>query len=200
MNSASHSDLPRGEAGRPVGGHQLNSRFHFSFMKRSATSRNETYGSSIKEIGSFGSIEDFWSFYSHLTRPNDLAVNTDYYMFREPVKPLWEDPENKNGGRWTIRMKKGIANRAFEDMSICLIGEQFDEYETVNGLALSVRYQEDVLSLWTRTSDEQSRLDSIRDVAQAAMEYLPAMKNTDWEYKRHEVVVEAVFKNDATVR
>jgi len=31
-------------------------------------------------------------------------------------------------------------------------------------------------------------------------EYLPAMKNTDWEYKRHEVVVEAVFKNDATVR
>mmetsp|Transcript_27460 Transcript_27460/g.107465 ORF Transcript_27460/g.107465 Transcript_27460/m.107465 type:complete len:98 (-) Transcript_27460:515-808(-) len=97
-------------------------------------------------------------------------------------------------------MKKGIANRAFEDMSICLIGEQFDEYETVNGLALSVRYQEDVLSLWTRTSDEQSRLDSIRDVAQAAMEYLPAMKNTDWEYKRHEVVVEAVFKNDATVR
>mmetsp|Transcript_27460 Transcript_27460/g.107464 ORF Transcript_27460/g.107464 Transcript_27460/m.107464 type:complete len:128 (-) Transcript_27460:846-1229(-) len=104
MNSASHSDLPRGEAGRPVGGHQLNSRFHFSFMKRSATSRNETYGSSIKEIGSFGSIEDFWSFYSHLTRPNDLAVNTDYYMFREPVKPLWEDPENKVGSKAIVEL------------------------------------------------------------------------------------------------
>lgn len=75
--------------------HALHSRFHFLYQRRYASTRTDLYGSSIKEIGTFGTVEDFWSHYTHLVRPNDLPVNTNYYLFRDPIQPLWEDPANK---------------------------------------------------------------------------------------------------------
>ena len=29
-----------------------------------------------------------------------LPSNTDYFMFKDYIKPQWEDCKNKNGGRW----------------------------------------------------------------------------------------------------
>jgi len=52
-------------------------------------------------------VEDFWAYYNHLVRPNDLPTSIDYQLFREGVSPLWEDPVNKNGGKWVVRLKKG---------------------------------------------------------------------------------------------
>mmetsp|Transcript_5424 Transcript_5424/g.16184 ORF Transcript_5424/g.16184 Transcript_5424/m.16184 type:complete len:211 (+) Transcript_5424:44-676(+) len=179
-----------GDVGQATGKkHALQSRFHFSYMRRSPSGRTEIYGSTIREIGTFGTVEDFWSYYNHLVRPNDLPTNTQFFLFRDSVRPTWEDPANKNGGRWTIRLKKGICSRAFEDLAIAFIGEQFDGSEVVCGIALSIRFKEDVLSLWIRTSDDAVVLDSIRDVAQGAMQdYISANTTKEWEYKQHVAV------------
>ena len=29
-----------------------------------------------------------------------LPSNTDYFLFKDYIKPQWEDCKNKNGGRW----------------------------------------------------------------------------------------------------
>eukprot|EP00188_Purpureofilum_apyrenoidigerum_P003007 Plantae.Rhodophyta-Purpureofilum_apyrenoidigerum.ctg30525.p1 GENE.Plantae.Rhodophyta-Purpureofilum_apyrenoidigerum.ctg30525~~Plantae.Rhodophyta-Purpureofilum_apyrenoidigerum.ctg30525.p1 ORF type:complete len:211 (-),score=30.98 Plantae.Rhodophyta-Purpureofilum_apyrenoidigerum.ctg30525:78-710(-) len=181
---------PSGDIGQVTSRkHVLQSRFHFSFMRRGPSTRTEIYGSSIREIGTFGTVEDFWSYYNHLVRPNDLPVNTEYYLFRDSVRPMWEDPANKSGGRWTIRLKKGICNQAFEDLAMAFIGEQLDESDIVCGIALSIRFQEDVLSLWTRTSDDTVALENIRTMAREAMqEYISVNTAKEWEYKQHVAV------------
>jgi translation initiation factor 4E len=35
---------------------------------------------------------------------------------------MWEDEENKNGGRWDIWIQKGYSNRLWEDLLLALIG------------------------------------------------------------------------------
>ena len=32
----------------------------------------------------------FWAFYNHMIRPNELPNSSDYHLFRDGVKPMWE--------------------------------------------------------------------------------------------------------------
>lgn len=43
-----------------------------------------------------------------MIRPNDIKTTTDYHLFKDGIKPTWEDPQNKNGGKWMVRLKKGF--------------------------------------------------------------------------------------------
>lgn len=35
-------------------------------------------------------VEQFWRFYSHLVRPGDLSGHSDFHLFKEGIKPMWE--------------------------------------------------------------------------------------------------------------
>ncbi len=41
-------------------------------------------------MASFKTVEEFWSVYSHLMRPNDLPSSINYHLFREGIAPMWE--------------------------------------------------------------------------------------------------------------
>jgi len=59
-------------------------------------------------------VEEFWSIYSHLHRPASLPNICDYHLFKEGVRPVWED--TPNGGKWIVRLKKGLASRYWENL------------------------------------------------------------------------------------
>ena len=124
-------------------------------------------------------VEDFWRLYVHLRRPvDDRPTVCDYHVFREGIKPMWEDETNVNGGKWIVRLKKGVAARYWEDLVrdpadilrlcprrpppysspvavgallqlLALVGGQFRVGDEICGAVLSVRYQEDILSVWS---------------------------------------------------
>jgi len=152
------------------------------FMHRSPGQKITDYEAAIKKIGSFSTIEQFWGLYSHLKRPDQLVNVSDYHIFKEGVRPVWEDPLNENGGKWIVRIKKGLASRYWEQLMIAIISEQFDVGREVCGAVLSLRHAEDILSLWNRTaSDSKSNL-RIRDTMKKLLG-LPA--ETVMEYKTH---------------
>lgn len=110
------------------------------------------YEHTLHPIASVRTAEDFWDVYSHLKRPSSLPVVSDYHMFKKNIRPIWEDEVNRSGGKWVVRLKKGVADRFWEDLLLALIGDQFgDAGEEVCGAVLSVRNGEDILSIWTRT-------------------------------------------------
>jgi hypothetical protein len=95
--------------------------------------------------------QQFWKVYSHLRRPSALPTVSDYHFFRDGIRPVWEDEENRRGGKWIIRLKRGVSDRYWEDLLMAMIGDQFAEAaEEVCGAVLSVRSGEDVFSIWTK--------------------------------------------------
>ena len=78
---------------------------------RPPTAKTADYEKSIKPVYRMSSVQDFWKVYVHLQRPSALPTVSDYHFFKEGIRPVWEDAENKQGGKWIMRLKKGVIDR-----------------------------------------------------------------------------------------
>lgn len=101
---------------------------------------------------------------------------TDYLLFHSGVRrPVWEDPLNHAGGKWIVRLRKGIADRVWEDLVMGVVGDMFDEcgsqgdgeeggWPEICGCTISVRQSEDIVSLWNRVDRDVKVREKIRCV------------------------------------
>uniref|UniRef100_A0A8C1T3L1 Eukaryotic translation initiation factor 4E family member 2 related sequence 1 n=1 Tax=Cyprinus carpio TaxID=7962 RepID=A0A8C1T3L1_CYPCA len=92
------------------------------------------------------------------------------------------DEANKNGGKWIIRLRKGLASRFWENIILAMLGEQFMVGEEICGVVVSIRFQEDILSIWNKTANDQVTTSRIRDTLRRVLNLPP---NTIMEYKTH---------------
>nr|XP_025866126.1 eukaryotic translation initiation factor 4E type 2-like isoform X2 [Vulpes vulpes] len=125
--------------------------------EKEKTERDKSQGSSKRKA------VQFWRFYSHMVHPRDLTGHSDFRLFKEGVKPMWEDDANKNGGKWIIRLQKGLTSRCWENLILAMLGEQFMVGEEICGAVISVQFQEDIISIWNKTSSDQATTARIRD-------------------------------------
>jgi len=53
-------------------------------------------------------------------------------MFKKGIKPVWEDSANCKGGKWILRLKKGLSSRIWENLLLAMIGTftNFTTYHT----------------------------------------------------------------------
>ncbi|WAR27785.1 IF4E2-like protein [Mya arenaria] len=104
----------------------------------------------------------FW--YSRKSQGNKSA---SYDQNLKLIGTFASDNANKNGGKWIIRLKKGLASRCWENLILAMLGEQF---------------MEDILSLWNRTASDGVTTSRIRDTLKRILNLPP---NTIMEYKTH---------------
>lgn len=125
-------------------------------------------------------VESFWSLWTHLNFPSSLLPTTDYILFHKGIRrPVWEDPLNLSGGKWIIRLRKGVADRLWEELVLAVIGDQFADCEVVSsgqgadggsewpqicGCTISVRQNEDIITVWNRVEDDAKVKEKIKYV------------------------------------
>ncbi|KAI1169069.1 translation initiation factor eIF4e [Nemania serpens] len=140
------------------------------------------YDKTLHAMMSVKTAEEFWLAYSHLKRPSALPTVSDYHLFKEGVRPIWEDEENKHGGKWILRLKKGVADRYYEELIIACVGDQFgDESDELCGVVLSMRNGEDVLSIWTRNTGQK-----VLKIRETMRRILRCPNDTRIEWKSHD--------------
>ncbi|CAJ0561949.1 unnamed protein product, partial [Mesorhabditis spiculigera] len=71
-------------------------------------------------------VEEFWRAYCHIRRPGDINTKLDLHFFKADIRPVWEDPENVEGGKLFWRIKANFADRIWENMLLLLAGYQFE--------------------------------------------------------------------------
>jgi len=74
-----------------------------------------------------------------------------------------------NGGKWIVRLVKGVAARYWEEVLMAVLGGRFDVGDEICGCVLSVRYNEDILSIWNKSADERDVCLAIRDTLRSVM-------------------------------
>lgn len=53
---------------------------------------------------------------------------------------MWEDPGNAKGGKWVIRLRKAKIDRAWENVCMAMLGEQFLVGPEICGVVLSTKF------------------------------------------------------------
>lgn len=151
------------------------------------------YENNIHPVATVSTAEEFWAVYGHMKRPRDLPINSDYQIFRTGIKPVWEDEANSNGGKWIFRLRKGLGTRLWEHLILTLLSGIFEK-DGVCGVVYSVRYAEDIISIWNRTSQDEEEKNRLRDQLKAVLCLPPSAL---FEYKAHDLAMKdsSSFRN-----
>ncbi|CAM9456192.1 unnamed protein product, partial [Ectocarpus fasciculatus] len=174
-------------------------KYCFWYHKRHQKIGASAYEESITQIASFQTIEHFWRIYDHLIRVNDVKSTTDFHLFKHGIKPTWEDSQNEKGGKWMVRLKKGLSSRYWEDIVMAIIGEQFDVGHEICGAVISVRAAEDILSVWNKNSDNTEAKTKIRDQMKKILR-LPTYVPLEYKVHRDSLTDGSSFRNTSVWR
>ena len=150
---------------------------------------SQTYISENKPVAEFQTVGEFWQVYSHFRRPSVMPLGTFLHFFVDGVKPLWEDPACKNGGRWSIRTPKTHTAKFWEDLVLAMIGEQFDAPSgEVLGLVLSLKFNNDTISVWHRNANDDAISQQLKNSIESQLDMQDGMR---FEHEIFEEVLNA---------
>lgn len=139
--------------------HPLNNKWTLWYTKPDVN-KSENWHDLLKPVITFASVEEFWGIYNSIPPANQLPPKSDYHLFKEGIKPEWEDEENSKGGRWQFswnnkREVLPVVNDLWLRGLLSVIGETIEDDENeVNGIVLNVRKSAIRIGVWTRDCDE----------------------------------------------
>ena len=125
-----------------------NGKGHF----RSRQNEQEFFEKIIK-IADVKDMSEFWSVFQHLKKPNECSVGTDYHVFKQGIVPMWEDSNNKNGGKLSVLLTWKFANVIWEETVFNFVKGYLPSFEYINGIVISNRPNFLVLSFWIKTGN-----------------------------------------------
>lgn len=93
---------------------------------------------------------------NNITPTSDLALKSDYHLFKKGVRPEWEDVQNKHGGKWAFQFKDKKAvniDALWLHVMLAAVGENLEDEDDneVMGVVVNVRRGFYRIGLWTRT-------------------------------------------------
>lgn len=135
--------------------HPLQNTWSIWFFKND---KSKSWADNLRKITNFDSVEDFWSIYNHIQVASKIGLGCDYSLFKEGIRPMWEDPQNRCGGRWLVNLSKTQRvqelDRLWLETLLCMIGEAFgDDSDQICGAVVNIRPKGDKLAIWTSQAD-----------------------------------------------
>lgn len=106
---------------------------------------------SYKKKGHFRTVADFYSFYNNLRSVAEDML----FLMRAEYPPLWEDPQNINGGALCFKIYKKDADNFWLTASEALVGETVCDFpDEIVGLSISPKGSNQTVRLWFRQSSK----------------------------------------------
>lgn len=72
--------------------------------------KTKKWEENLNLVSTFSTVEDFWSLFTHIKQPTEVKVGSDYSLFKDNIRPMWEDDRNRNGGVWRITLQQRQRN------------------------------------------------------------------------------------------
>lgn len=103
--------------------------------------------------------------YNNTYSIGEVISNTDYLIFKKGIRPEWEDPANKDGGKWVVTMPieddiEEECEKAWLNLLLTMIGGTLsrDMRDAINGVTFSIRDKHLRISLWTHEGQNNDLL------------------------------------------
>ena len=114
--------------------------------------------SGYKQIYKIDTPSSFWKFYNNWDKVGGVT-NKHFFLMREDVTPIWEDPKNINGGCWSFKIQEDQAEDLWEDLSTNLVcGTLCPSIPNeIMGLSICLKKNSNtVVKIWNKNSKHNS--------------------------------------------
>jgi hypothetical protein len=114
--------------------------------------------SGYKQLYKISTIADLWKFYNNWVSIGGIT-NKHIFLMREDVSPLWEDPQNINGGCWSFKILEDNAEELWTDLTVSLLANKLymNDNDEILGLSLCLKKNNNVVvKIWNKSSKNNS--------------------------------------------
>jgi len=130
-------------------------QFQYSWTVWYFDPRNATWDlSNYKRLPPFNTPQQFWSIVSSIPKE---AIECGYFFFlREGFRPIWEVPENIDGGSFSKKVNTAQIKEIFVELACyCMAGKDglfVDRKDTLVGFSTSPKGPNNVVKIWNTTT------------------------------------------------
>jgi hypothetical protein len=88
---------------------------------------------------------------------NELWSKGMFFLMREHIQPLWEDPANKDGGCFSFKVNKPEAAQYWFKLGSRVLSDtlvkDFSKFDRVSGISISPKRNYCILRIWVSTNE-----------------------------------------------
>lgn len=132
---------------------KLDQRWVFWYLIPNRSGQANNWGEYLHPLHSFTSIEGFQRILNSVEHPGKLLKGCRYYMFKDNIKPLWEDQQLQSARQILIEMEKTPQNgpeieEKWIELSIDALSGQFNDLDTIVGIEINSRVSSWKVAIW----------------------------------------------------
>ena len=131
--------------------------------------------SSYQELYTLTDLEDFHAmFNTFFNHDEKMTANAAmFFLMREGIKPMWEDPKNRKGGMWCYKVPKKEDNKLKSDVvwkkltAACIGGvltKNRDDMKYINGVSISPKLDNCIFKIWNNDTSKNNPKLIIEDI------------------------------------
>jgi len=112
------------------------------------------YSDATRKVADFSDVQAFWKLWNHMPQPSELLdqkrmireqsdglhVIDAVMIFRDGIRPEWEDKANATGGHFQFQLKPQVGGGAIDEywnnLVLGVIGASIDPAHLITGLRL----------------------------------------------------------------
>mmetsp|Transcript_71247 Transcript_71247/g.189027 ORF Transcript_71247/g.189027 Transcript_71247/m.189027 type:complete len:240 (-) Transcript_71247:37-756(-) len=151
------------------------------------------YSDATHRVASFSTVKGFWKYWNHLPQPSELLDGKKFVrevdgsrsivdalmVFREGIKPEWEDPVNASGGHFQFQLPAslggGPVDEKWNNIVLGLVGGSIEPAEMITGvrlvdkIVLKSRNPAVRIEVWFSNMDDADKVDLLESNLQKCM-------------------------------
>lgn len=134
------------------------------------------------KVAEINSVENFIGVFNNFESFNKGM----FFLMRKDIFPQWEDESNINGGYWSYKIPKNVADKAWYDLAASCIGEcltkNIEDMYNINGISYSPKINNSIIKILNRYSeknDAKQLTDKIENLHPSTSQFKPHIENKE---------------------
>jgi translation initiation factor 4E len=176
---------------QPDGVYPLDCVWDLSFKGKTAYKKQQSENdwlSTYKHIYKIDTVNTFWKVFNNIHPWTDLHVGSIYALFKQNIKPSWEDPLNINGCSYVFylnrnRLDRDSMNELYWNVLMFLIGNETKYHDYFNGVSFERKYRGDKITLWCTAHSEDMLTMVLENIGLRSTEYTRSVTPSNDNYK-----------------
>jgi translation initiation factor 4E len=154
-------------------------------IMQQSDSKASQYSDATHKIATFGTVKNFWRYWNYLPQPSLLldgkkfvreqadgrSVVNAIMIFREGIKPEWEDASNARGGHFQFQLRPALGGGKIDEywnnIVLGMIGSTIEPADMITGVRLvdklsQTRSASIRIEVWFTNYDDTEKVDQLQ--------------------------------------